>query len=79
MRTYICNEVALVTTDDLSRAEALVLKSLDATSIFLKVFVSLEHIPLRDLRDSLVVHVSSSNLGRQTAFSTCIWRNIWDF
>lgn len=72
MRTYIYNEVAPVKTDHPSRVEALSLKSLDITSIFLKVFVSLEHILLRDLRDSLIVHVLSSSIETQTAFSICI-------
>lgn len=45
MRTYIYNETASIKTDNLSKAEALVLKSLDVTSIFLKEFISLGHVP----------------------------------
>lgn len=40
MRIYIHNEAASVKTDNPSRVEALVLKSIDVTSIFLKVWAT---------------------------------------
>lgn len=56
MRIYIYSEAALVKIDNLSRAEALVLKSLDVTLMFLKVFyISGPYSTLGDLRDSLLI------------------------